>query len=491
MSEVRAWLENPGALPWQAVPERTADQLVAETAEALQAGARLSAWLGVPANEGVVIVAVLAFDAEHRLGVARSRPLRGGLPSLTRQCAEAQLFERELWELHDLTPLDHPWLKPVRRIPGTDGAPVPFYALDGGEVHEVAVGPVHAGIIEPGHFRFQCQGEQVRHLEIALGYQHRGVEAALLRARPPAAWAMIETLAGDTSIGHGSAHALLREALSGTQVPARAHYLRAYALELERLANHTGDLGALANDVAFQPTAAACGKLRGDFLNLTATLCGNRFGRSWLRHGGVRFDLDDARRRDSIDRLHQSLHEVEDAARWLWASGSVRARFDLTGQVAGAMAKEIGLVGVAGRASGRTCDVRVDHPTGAYVALPMTAQVDSLGDVAARASVRRHEIHETAQFLERLLNNLPSGPVTESSAPLAGDRLGVALVEGWRGEICHVGLTNSSGGWRSYKVVDPSFHNWLGLAMALRDQAISDFPLCNKSFNLSYCGHDL
>ncbi|MBI5608757.1 MAG: NADH-quinone oxidoreductase subunit C [Deltaproteobacteria bacterium] len=491
MTNVRALLCNPAAIAWDAVPCRPVADLVSETAAALQTGARLCAWFGVPDGANTVLVAVLAFDAQHQVGIARSEPHRGPLPSLTAQHPQAQAFEREVFEQYGLEPLGHPWLKPLRRVTGADGGPIAFYSLGGGEVHEVAVGPVHAGIIEPGHFRFQCEGELVRNLEIALGYQHRGAEAAFLAAPPAARWPLIETLAGDTSIGHGLAYAGVQEALGGFQAPPRAQYLRAYALELERLANHTGDLGALANDVAFAPTSAVCGKVRGDFLNLTALLCGNRFGRHWLRAGGVRWDLAGDRLRDSVERLHAALADVESAARWLWASGSVRARFDVTGTLSGEIAAQLGLVGPAARASGRTTDVRADHPWGAYAEMPVAPQVDRHGDVAARAAVRRLEIHETSDFLARLLHNLPDGPLLGEPATLPADHLAVALVEGWRGQICHVGLTGRAGQWRHYKVVDPSFLNWPGLAMALRDQAISDFPLCNKSFNLSYCGHDL
>jgi Ni,Fe-hydrogenase III large subunit len=205
------------------------------------------------------------------------------------------LFEREVWEQHGIAPEGHPWLKPVRQQNGDRPATGEFFQIEGREVHEVAVGPVHAGIIEPGHFRFQCNGEEVLHLEIALGYQHRGVETALVNGPNRATLIQMETVAGDTTIGHATAYAMTLEALAGTEAPLRAQWLRAIALELERLANHVGDLGALANDVAFLPTSAACGKIRGDFLNLTAMICGNRFGRGLVRHGGCRLDLEPER----------------------------------------------------------------------------------------------------------------------------------------------------------------------------------------------------
>jgi len=189
------------------------------------------------------------------------------------------------------------------------------------------VGPVHAGIIEPGHFRFQCAGEEVLHLEISLGYQHRGIERALIGGPHRVTMSQMEAVAGDTSIGHATAHASVLEALAGREAPLRAQWLRAVALELERLANHTGDLGALANDVAFLPTASVCGKTRGDFLNLTALLCGNRFGRGVVRPGGCGHDLEPPRLSQMVERLGPALADVERAATWLWDASSVRSRF--------------------------------------------------------------------------------------------------------------------------------------------------------------------
>src|SRR5206468_9412069 len=178
-----------------------------------------------------------------------------------------------------------------------------FFRVVGREIHEVAVGPIHAGVIEPGHFRFQCAGEEVLHLEIALGYQHRGIEEALPGGPHPATLSQMETIAGDTSIGHATSYAMVMEALAATEAQLRAQWLRAIALEIERLANHTGDLGALANDVAFLPTSSYCGRIRGDFLNLTALLCGNRFGRGMLRRGGAGFDLEPDRKMQCVERL--------------------------------------------------------------------------------------------------------------------------------------------------------------------------------------------
>jgi len=488
-----ALLANASSLPWADVPEWPAADFVRATAAELDRGGRLSAWFGVPEGAAVRLVAVVAFDADNTLSVGRSTPVIGGYPSLTATHPQAHLFEREVFEQHGLTPVGHPWLKPVRRTDAAGTAPAvgEFFRVDGREIHEVAVGPVHAGIIEPGHFRFQCAGEEVLHLEIALGYQHRGAERALAGGPHRATVSQMETVAGDSTVAHATAHAALLEALAGTEAPLRAQWLRAVALELERLANHTGDLGALAGDVAFLPTSSACGKIRGDFLNLTALLCGNRFGRGLVRPGGCRHDLDAERTARLILRLHAALADVEQATAWFWDAASVRTRFENVGTVFPQQATEIGLVGPAARACGLVRDIRYDHPAGWYRFAQAPVAVWPGGDVFARARVRWLELQRSGQFLKEQLSAAPEGGLREDPAPPAPATLAVALVEGWRGEVCHVALTDDAGRFRRYKIVDPSFHNWAGLALALRGQAVSDFPICNKSFNLSYCGFDL
>jgi Ni,Fe-hydrogenase III large subunit len=484
-------LSNGTSVPWADVPEWPADEFVAATAAELERGGRLCAWFGVPEGAATRLVAVIAFDADNTLAVGRSAPVAKSYPSLTLRHPQAHMFEREVWEQHGLVPEGHPWLKPVRREAGGHPATGEFFRVEGGEVHEVSVGPVHAGIIEPGHFRFQCNGEEVLHLEIALGYQHRGVEEALAGGPHPATLSQMETVAGDTTIGHATAHASILEALAGTEAPLRAQWLRAIALELERLANHTGDLGALANDVAFLPTSSACGKIRGDFLNLTALVCGNRFGRGLVRPGGCKFDLETDRAAALLEKLRTALAEAAAALEWMWDANSVRARFELTGTVTMEQAVEIGLVGPAARASGLLRDVRFDHPAGWHRFAQVPVAVWPSGDVLARAQVRWLEIRRTGKFLVEQLALPPEGGILDPPGPPAADTLAVAMVEGWRGEICHVALTDAAGKFRRYKIVDPSFHNWTGLALALRGQAVSDFPICNKSFNLSYCGFDL
>jgi Ni,Fe-hydrogenase III large subunit len=256
----------------------------------------------------------------------------------------------------------------------------------------------------------------------------------------------------------------------------------------------------LANDVAYLPTAAFNGRLRGDFLNLTAVLCGNRFGRNFIRPGGVTFDIDENMAKDILKKLKIIKKQVTQAVDLLWDVNSVLDRFEGTGDITKEIALRLGLVGPAARACGIERDVRYDHPSGLYRFVQVPVSSYPTGDVFARAFVRSLEIKRSIQFIEDQLSALPPAPSPavippglgkSTRLPLAEERLVVSLVEGWRGEICHTIITNQQGDFLHYKIVDPSFHNWMGLAIALRDEEISNFPLCNKSFNLSYCGFDL
>lgn len=497
------YLPNGAALAQTVIPLLSWAELRQRILAEVEAGARLAAFFGQPATrERARLVAILAHRGEGNLS-AWTANVDKSFTSLTPDCPEAHGFEREIWEQCGLKPEGHPWLKPVRFQPPKNASPgadktapiqpgvTDYFQMPGPEIHEVAMGPVQADIMEPGHFRFQCHGEVVYHLEISLGCQHRGVERALLNGPHRRSLHHAGTLAGDTAIGHATAYCQALESLAGVQAPARAQALRAIALELERLANHTGDLGALAGDIGFLPTAAGCGRLRDDFLNLTALLCGSRFGRNFLRPGGVGYDVDEARAGQLHDRLQQAAKDAASAVALLWSTASVRARFENTGHLAREAALDLGLVGPAARACGLERDVRHEFPAGLYRFCRIPVATFHTGDVFGRAQVRWLEIQRSLAFIQEQLKALPAGSI-QTQLPQPGASLAaVSLVEGWRGEICHVALTDASRRFAPYKVVDPSFHNWIGLALALRNQEISDFPLCCRSFNLSCCGHDL
>ena len=508
------------------------EQFREEVVEGVAAGGRLAAFLAYPGKSGALrLLAAVARAGEGDVAVV-SADAGSQYAAITPDCPQAHLFEREIFERWNIRPLGHPWLKPVRfpllpspacrtrqdgrgtqRVPGGEGVPpslsgegtqrvpggeaespcgvIDFFQMAGEEVHEVAVGPVHAGIIEPGHFRFQYHGETVYHLEISLGYQHRGVERAMLGGPSGRTIHYAETLAGDSTAGHAAAYCRAVEALSATRVPARGQFLRGLALELERVANHIGDLGALAGDVGFLPTMSYCGRIRGDVLNMTAMLCGNRFGRGMIRPGGAVFDADARLVEQLRRRLDAVARDARSAVELLWNTPSVMARFDGVGVVPLDLCEQLGLVGVAARACGAARDVRRDFPYGIYRFAHIPVSTWHSGDVFARAHVRWLEVQRSLAFLGEQLDAMPEGRISEPAGVLAADQAVVTLIEGWRGEICHVAVTGHDGRFTAYKVVDPSFHNWMGLAMALRNQQISDFPLCNKSFNLSYCGFDL
>jgi Ni,Fe-hydrogenase III large subunit len=496
-------INNGGALALGSVPVLDPHDFRSWMTEEAKQGGRLSSFFGTPSRRGadksVCLYAVVASPKRRIISLAACG-VEGSYDSITPLWSQAHMFEREIWEQWGVEPAGHPWLKPVRwqepvrNVSGNArGLPCvgEFYRIGGEAVHEVMVGPIHAGIIEPGHFRFQCHGETVHHLEIALGYQHRGIEKALVGGPSPQSRHFLETAAGDTTIAHSSAYSMIVEGLCGEQSPLRANALRAVALELERMANHTGDLGALAADVGYLPASSFCGRIRGDYLNMTALLCGNRFGRSMVVPGGVLFDAGHDRTQTLLDQLEKTFRDTSTAVRLLLSTPSVLSRFEHTGEVHPEVARALGLVGPPARACSIDIDVRRDFPHGWYMTFEVEPALADGGDVLARAAVRWQEIQASYRYIKKVMGDLPKGPVLNTLKGTAENHLAVAMVEGWRGEICHVATTGPDGRFTAYKIVDSSFRNWPGLAIAMRGQQISDFPLCNKSFNLSYCGHDL
>ena len=464
---------------------------------------RIEALFAMPEGEQFRIFAILLNPVEHKLE-ATSMMCGGSYQSMTPELPAAHLFEREMAEQYGIVPEGHPCLRPVRFHGSYSGKPAPwtkdevpgigitdFMEMKGDAVHEVAVGPIHAGVIEPGHFRFQCMGENVYSLEISLGYQHRGIEKMLEGAVTPRSIHLVETAAGDSSIAEATAYSVLMEGLCGAAPSAKARQIRAIALELERIANHTGDLGALAGDVAYLPTSSFCGRIRGEYLNMTAELCGNRFGRGLVVPGGVKFDMESSRAEKLLKWINRVSPELRNALDLMLDCPTVLDRFENTGAVRKETARQLGLVGVAGRASGLRLDARYDLPL-SEDPVPKRIPIKHLtGEVMARVHVRYREINSSHEYLIRNLLSPSEGELRASCGALPGNKLAVSVVESWRGELCHAAITNEDGSIRRYKITDPSFHNWTGLAMALRNEQISNFPICNKSFNLSYCGHDL
>ena len=442
----------------------------------------------------------VVLDPEEKCFKAAAACVGASYPSLTNEIPCLHWFEREIFEQCNIKPEGHPWLKPIRFENSDKPGVTDYFTMQGNAVHEVAVGPVHAGVIEPGHFRFQCMGEDVYSLEIELGYQHRNVEKMLVEAPGKLRPHLMETIAGDSSTAYALAYDGVVSALAEVprgELTERSGILRTMALELERIANHVGDIGALAGDVAFLTTNAYCGRIRGDFLNMTAQLCGNRFGRGYVTYDGVAYDLPNHKIAGFRDWFERTVADFENAWSIMADNPGVLDRFEGTGRVPMDLMKAVGGVGVAARASGLDMDVRRDLTNiGVYADLEWKCAVKHSGDVIARTKTRQLELRESIGMVRALLDRLENcksdfSNNAEMSGKFKANTLAVSAVEAWRGEAVCAAFTDSNGEIKRFKVVDPSFHNWFALALALRGEQISNFPICNKSFNLSYCGHDL
>jgi Ni,Fe-hydrogenase III large subunit len=493
-----SWIEikNLQSIPVKEIPRLHVDDFRSELAKKIKSGNRLIQFFGDKNSDNVILYAITADDDVAKLSITSSQlKQEDAYQSITPDVPSSHLFEREIFEQFNIKPEGHPWLKPLRKgIEGIDKTEThyEFFSMSGDEIHEVGVGPVHAGIIEPAHFRFSCHGEKVYHLDIKLGFQHRGVEELFLKNQNPIYLEKLaESIAGDTVIGHTRTFASAVESLAGVSVFNRVKQIRAIALELERIAVHLGDLSALSNDVAYLTGNSVFGALRTKVINTTMAICGNRFGRGLIKIGGVNYDISSGLSDHILDTINQLDDDTSLAAEVLFSSASVLERFEKTGIVENEVAKEIGMVGPAARASGVSIDIRSDHPSGAYEYFPHHKLTLNSGDVFARAYIRFVEIQQSIRIIKEELKSLSDGELKQELKPLAKDSFVVSLTEGWRGEIAHAVLTNSDGKIKRIKIKDPSFNNWFGLSIAVRDEDISDFPICNKSFNLSYCGFDL
>jgi Ni,Fe-hydrogenase III large subunit len=475
-------------------PERFREEILGAYAH----GERILCCFGVKADGAVRIFAVCSDDANSSLHITSTSVSEGGsFESLADKIPSMHIYEREIFEQFAVIPENHPWLKPVRyQHDRADRNSIienyPFFRMEGDQIHEVGVGPVHAGVIEPGHFRFMCDGETVHHLEIQLGYQHRGVEKLLLEGNIFSKSVLVESTCGDTTIGHMTAYAQALESLADVYISRRTAALRGIMLELERIGIHLGDLSAISGDIAYLSGNAIFGALRTYIINTSQSICGNRFGKGMIRPGGVLFDIDDQLSAQIRATLTDVARRTDEMANEMFSDSGVLSRLEMTGVVRAETAKAIGMTGPCARASALRIDSRSDHPYGIYRHFPVFPRALETGDVFARAYIRYIEIQQSIDFILEILDSFPEeAAIMTEVRSLAPDSLVISIAEGWRGEIVHSVLTDSNGKVFRYNIKDPSLHNWLALALSVRGNGISDFPLCNKSFNLSYCGSDL
>jgi Ni,Fe-hydrogenase III large subunit len=460
------------------------------------------AYFAVKDGDSYSLFCGIANDFSHDIDVQATKTgLSENMTSLTPAHNHIHIFEREMHEQYGIRFENHPWLKPVRyafdrfdkgQIPDN----YPFFSIESDELHEVGVGPIHAGIIEPGHFRFICEGEKVLHLEIALGYQHRGIESMMTGTPDLRKMLLSETIAGDSTVAHSLAYVSAIEATSGFAPDAKIRLERCIALELERIAIHIGDTSALCMDVAYQLGQVSCEALRTIIINTVQMWCGNRFAKGLVRPYGTNYPLNKL----ICDKIRKNLYETviryRDIAKKILSLPSLLARFEDVGVVTKEQALFAGLTGLSARASGLERDIRESHPFQYYPQVENEVIIGKSGDILSRLKQRMSEIEQSFVLINNFLNIheqiIETDPqLPECSPLLKPEQLCFSLTEGWRGEVCHSIITDSSGKISFYKIKDPSLHNWTGLALAVRNQDISDFPICNKSFNLSYCGFDL
>lgn len=481
-------LENNKKICANDIPTSSIEEIKADFANMKM---RLLAFFGKQEFDNVRLYVVLSDDKVGKLYATSVlfAPNEKSYESFTQIYPQFHIFEREFYEQFGIEPLNHPWLKPLRKNQDN----YQFFEMDGEEVHQVAVGPIHAGVIEPGHFRFMCHGEKVYDLEIALGYQHRGVEELLLKQKRYNN-RLAESICGDSVIAYNMAYSQVMEVLSNTKITDKAEIIRRIALEMERIAIHIGDMGAIAGDIAYQMGASIFGVTRTLVINTMLEISGSRFGRGLIEVGGVNFDIDEKLSKKIQDVLNEVALTVDRTTRVMLNAPTVISRLERTGVVSLETAKSLGAVGMAARASGLDLDSRFDLNDKWYTSLNVVKPFKSSGDVHSRFKLRYKEIKQSMKIVKKLLEKLSeekSEIKVNANERLEANSFAISVVEGWRGEVVHIAITGADGELIRYKIKDPSFNNWYMLAMAVRNNGISDFPLCNKSFNLSYCGNDL
>lgn len=457
-------------------------------------------YFGYRIQDKLKLICCMANDTDSTILISSSEINLDTLayPSFSAKHLSFHVFERELHENFGIKYTDHPWLKPLR-FPFNSAnknsviANYPFYQIKSEELHEVGVGPIHAGVIEPGHFRFICNGEQILHLEIQLGFQHRGVEKLFLEKKKLLQRiTLAESIAGDTVAGHTTAFVNLWESLCNYKPSDDLQFMRTLALELERVAIHTGDLSAICTDIAYQLGSSVFGRLRTPLINFFQIWCGNRLAKGLVRAGNNHYYFS----KELVIKLEKLFDDFEPDYSEMWSElktlPSALARLEKTGVVTREQAISIGAVGMAAKASGVKRDIRVTHPHDLYSQLQHEPIIKHHGDVYSRTQIRNEEIRQSIKYIRKIIKDMPEE--NRNRKPLFGpnpNSFTISLVEGWRGEICHCAITDEKGDLLHYKIKDPSIHNWMALALAVRNNEISDFPICNKSFDLSYCGNDL
>jgi Ni,Fe-hydrogenase III large subunit len=485
---LRQWRARAAALPGtpgvrSLIVDRAQWSALAQDMAA--AGGRLLALWGSPAPRGWYVQAAFLADRTvlvPRLRVADPDVPYPGIESVFPAASRMQRALADLCGVRSTDPDTRPWLR-------HDGE-YAFTRVEGEGVHEIAVGPVHAGIIEPGQFRFAVVGERVLRLEERLGFVHKGVEQRFTELPALAGHRLAARVSGDSAAAFSWAYCQAVEALAGVIVPARAVHLRALGLECERIANHLGDLGALGNDAGFAVGLAQFSRLKEQLLRVVDAAFGERYLMETIVPGGVRADPP----LPCLNRLCECVREIAAAARVLRGiydeHEGLRDRFGGAGTVAPELAARLGLTGLAGRASGQDFDLRSDLPHEPYTQLGPARCGRREGDVAARVAVRFDEVAESARLIERLAETLPAG-ASRCEVPEPPPGWAIGLTEGWRGPALVALECGESGRIRHCHPHDPSWQNWPALEYAVIGNIVPDFPLINKSFNLSYSGHDL